>query len=195
MLGMGDRYSENTGGQAEVGGDPRSGFGRLKLRLLDGEQFSIDSYTFNTAQYTTHSYIPFSSPIGSTAKIVKCVSHNSEDVSSWNSFGEVNLSIRAMEPHIQYLPPPYSPIKYCALPSTMVSNSLIVDNMKDNKHMVAANQYTSVDISKYLGKCLLVDVQGRTPWKTFYYYGIPYISNKLVTSHVFCYVADKSDEE
>ncbi|PKN25272.1 MAG: hypothetical protein CVU65_09330 [Deltaproteobacteria bacterium HGW-Deltaproteobacteria-22] len=176
LLAMGDRWDPDRSptpfSRRTLGVDEKSGFGRMKLRLLDNyynnfftpTAFSYQSYSFNSSSPSI-SYYVWPTPLPSGTDFLKCVMFEPEDMSQKTYVSDLYLRVRL------YNPDPYG---YCNSNSTLYSSTN--DATYDLRHMVSIEENLP-------GRCALVSILK------------PHVTSSGATAHVFCYYAGVKDYE
>ncbi len=169
LLAMTDRDFNGT--RIDKGRDNRWGLGKLRSRLFDSGgylspwRYSMQTRTIDTTG--TLQVVPFSSPLASSTKIVKCVLKEDEYFLSKSDASDITMRVRITSPTGGT----------CSASSSGYSRS---DSSFDLKHM-AAIEDTDTTLS---GKCVTVDLNAYT-----------ISSSGSSTVHAFCYSASRYDYE
>ena len=174
LIAMADRWDPNLG-RRTIGVDEKSGFGRLKLRLLDQvvnggfipTAFSYQSYSF-TSSSPSISYYAWNTPMPVGTDFVKCVMFEPEDMSSKSGpiVSDLYLQMNLRDPDSNGNCTAYSPYYYG-----------YGDGSYDLRHMTASQG------SQNIGRCLQVTISKG------------YVTSVGASAHVFCYRAGVRDYE
>ena len=175
LLAMGDRWDPDQiptpFSRRLLGVDEKSGFGRLKLRLLDNyynnfftpTAFSYRPFSFNSDSPSISFYV-WPAPLPAGTDFLKCVMFEPEDMSQKTYVSDLYLRVRLYNPDAGA----------CNSNSTLHSSTN--DATYDLRHMVALE-------ANLAGRCALVSIIKR------------HVTSAGATAHVFCYYAGVKDYE
>ncbi len=174
MLAMGDRVHRPWAGLSTtqgVGTSALYGMGRMKLRLLEGANLAPWSYNIVTPSFTAASadfiHIPFTTPLPTGTRMVKCVLNQYEDMSGKIEISRLDLELRLRDPVAG------------ACSSSGTLRYTWIDAGVEVKHMSAITA-TSTTLA---GRCLEVTVDKE------------FVTPSGITASLFCYAAGKEDDE
>jgi hypothetical protein len=156
MLAMGDGWRDSSNSYTSNGADKRSGFGRLKMRLLidpnnpsnptlPNVRTRATSHT-STGNNTTSSILLWSSPLPETTRFLKCVLHEAEDMSIKEGVSDVYLSVRVLQPVGGI----------CSTSGALVGSR--TDGYYDLKHIAHVEHGTASNQMDLTGNCVVADI-------------------------------------
>ena len=179
LLAMGDRHdtsdpisSVGTTAPRTSRGSEHYGFGRVKLRLLDGgggfgswgNSFVTRSFTSASPDYT---YVPFRKPMPAATALLKCVMMLPEDLSAKNDVSDLDLEMRVAKPVGGE----------CVQTGEVIATR--IDGSRDVKAMTALVDGQPMNLG---GLCPIVTLRKK------------HVTSAGITAHAMCYYADKSDD-